>query len=81
MGRKPTKQSSTMYALASDSIEGMSIGDVRYIDMPADLAFFRKYLSEIAKRSEKKFTTRSVDGQLQIMRVKYYNTYSERVEK
>lgn len=81
MGRKSTAHASNMYNLASAAIEGMDIGEVRYIDMPTDLAFFRKYLSEIAKRKEKRFTTRSIDGQLQIMRVKYYNIHSEKVEK
>lgn len=80
MGRKSTKNADTMYSLASAAIEGMAIGEVKYIDMPSDLAFFRKYLSEIAKRNEQRYTTRSIDGQLQIMRVKYYNIHSERVE-
>jgi hypothetical protein len=81
MGRKPTAHADTMYAQAAAAVQGMIMGEVRYIDMPSDLPFFRKYLSEIAKRNEQRFTTRSIDGQLQIMRVKYYNIHSERIEK
>jgi len=77
MGRKPTHDSSNMYSLAQSSIEGMQIGDLRIIDMPADLAFFRKYLSEIGKRTRCKYNTRSIDGQLHIFRVFYSNIYSK----
>lgn len=80
MGRKSTTHSETMYSLAQSSVEGMHIGDVRIITMPHDLAFFRKYLSEIAKRTDCKYTTKTIDGQLQIMRIKYFNIYSKKIE-
>jgi hypothetical protein len=82
MGRKASQQSNTMYALAQGAVDGMTIGDVRTIAMPDDLAFFRKYLSEISKRFECRYTTKSLpSGKLQIMRVKYYNIHSQKVEK
>lgn len=80
MGRKSTKQSGEMYALAQATIDGMGIGDVRIISYPNDIAFFRKYLSEIGKRTDCKYTTKTIDNQLQIMRIKYYNIYSKKVE-
>jgi hypothetical protein len=80
MGRKPTKHSGEMYALVQSTIEGMSIGEVRSITMPDDIAFFRKYLSEIGKRMDCKYTTKTIDNNLQIMRIKYYNIYSKRLE-
>lgn len=82
MGRKASQQSKTMYALAQNSVEGMKISDVRTINIPNDLPLFRKYLSEISKRFECRYTTKSLpDGRLQIMRVKYYNIHSHKVEE
>lgn len=80
MGRKPTVHADNMYNLASTSIAGMDVGDLRIIDIPNDIIFFRKYLSEIAKREGKKFTTKSIDSKLHIMRVKYSNIYSKELE-
>lgn len=80
MGRKSTNQSGEMYSLVQSTIEGMEIGDVRIITIPHDIAFFRKYLSEIGKRTDCKYTTKTIDNQLQIMRIKYYNIYSKKVE-
>lgn len=80
MGRKPSAHSNSMYSLVTQSINGMEMGETRVIGTPSDLPFFRKYLSEIGKRSGQRFTTRSIAEGLQIMRVKYYNTYSKEVE-
>ncbi len=80
MGRKSTAHATTMYSLAQATVEGMSIGEVRIIDMPEDIAFFRKYLSEIGKRTDCKYTTKSIEGQLHVMRIKYSNIYSKKVE-
>jgi hypothetical protein len=80
MGRKSTAHSGIMYSLAQDTIQGMNIGDVRIIDMPTDIAFFRKYLSELGKRADCKYTTKTIDGKLQVMRIKYYNIYTKKVE-
>lgn len=72
----------TMYNLALDTISGMGIGDVATIEIPADLGYFRKYLSEISKRHGKRFTTsvKAVPGKLQIMRIKYSNIHSQELE-
>lgn len=70
-----------MYSLAAQSIEGMNVGDVKDIKMPTDLPFFRKYLSEIAKREGKRFTTRTTQEGIQLMRVKYYSIHSQEIEK
>jgi len=80
MGRKQTKHSGEMYSLVQSTIAGMGMGAVRIINMPNDLPFFRKYLSEIGKRTDCKYTTKTIDGQLQVMRIKYYNIYSKKVE-
>lgn len=80
MGRKQTKQSGEMYSLVQSTIEGMSIGDVRIISVPADMPFFRKYLSEIGKRTDCKYTTKTIVDKLHIMRIKYSNIYSKKVE-
>ena len=71
-----------MYNLALDTITGMEIGEVRTIDLPTELGYFRKYLSEISKRHGKRFTTsqKAVAGKLQIMRIKYSNIYSQEIE-
>lgn len=81
MGRKATLHSNTMYSLASQVIAGMEVGDVKTIALPADLPFFRKYLSEIGKREGKRFTTRTLPEGLQLMRVKYYNIHSHEIEE
>lgn len=81
MGRKPSTDSNSMYSLVLDSIEGMEIGEVKVIDKPSSLPFFRKYLSEIGKRDGKRFTTRSNNDSLEIMRVKYYSIHSKEIEK
>lgn len=80
MGRKKTKHSGEMYSLVQSTIEGMSIGDVRVIPLPGDMPFFRKYLSEIGKRTDCKYTTKTMSGNLHIMRIKYSNIYSKKVE-
>ena len=82
MGRKATTYTANMYTLANDTIQGMEVGDIRIIRLPSpnDLAFFRKYLSEIAKRGDKKFTTKTISDQLHIMRVKYSNIIAKKVE-
>ena len=76
MGRKSTEHSTEMYALAKYTVEGMVIGEVRIIGLPDDIAFFRKYLSEIGKRTDCKYTTKYINGQLHVMRIKYSNIYS-----
>jgi len=80
MGRKSTKHSGEMYALAQTTIEGMRIGEVRIIALPSDMPFFRKYLSEIGKRTDCKYTTKTMSDKLHIMRIKYSNIYSKKVE-
>lgn len=72
--------SNTMYNLVSETIAGMKIGGKQEIDVPDNLLYFRKYLSEISKRQGQRFTTKIIEGRLQIMRVKYHNIYSKEVE-
>lgn len=80
MGRRASTQSTDMYNLVQSTIDGMEIGDLCEIAMPADLALFRKYISEIGKRMHRKFRTRTVDNKLEVFRVKYSNIYSKEVE-
>lgn len=72
----------TMYNLALTVIADMEVGDSHTMEMPDDLGYFRKYLSEISKRHGKRFTTsvKAVPGKLQIMRIKYSNIYSKEIE-
>lgn len=76
------KKKHTMYGLAQSTIDGMQIGDVRIIPLPKEnnLAFFRKYLSEIGKRTDSRYTTKTIDGKLQVMRINYFNIYSKKTE-
>lgn len=69
-----------MYNLVNSTIAGMSIGDSCNIPIPDNLGYFRKYLSEISKREGKKFTTKIVNGKLEIFRIKYSNIYSKDIE-
>jgi hypothetical protein len=70
-----------MYNLASDTTEGLAIGESIVIDCPDNLPYFRKYLSEMSKREGKKFTTKVFPGnKLHIMRLKYSNIYSKELE-
>ena len=70
----------TMYNLVTDTIQNMTVGDKSTIDMPDNLPYFRKYLSEISKRQGQRYTTKIVGDSLEIMRVKYHNIYSKEVE-
>lgn len=74
------KKSNTMYNLVIDTIEGMNIGQSRTLPIPDNMPYFRKYLSEISKRYSHKYTTKIVDGKMEIMRLKYSNIYSKELE-
>lgn len=80
MGRKPTAQADSMYKLANNTVENMDIGDLRTIEMPDNLAYFRKYLSEIGKHTRRKFTTITAGDKLQILRVQYSNIHSKETQ-
>lgn len=70
----------TIYNEVKNVIDGMEVGHANVIPLPANLNAFRKYLSEISKRESKKFTTKILNGELHIMRVKYSNIYSKELE-
>jgi len=74
------RKSNTMYELVARTIDNMNIGDTKSIKVPENLGYFRKYLSEISKRYNQKYTTKIVDGKLEILRIKYSNIYSKEVE-
>lgn len=80
MGRKSTQEATSMYNLANRTTEGMEIGDLTVIDMPINLAYFRKYLSEIGRSTRRKFTTISKEDKLHVMRVQYSNIHSKEVQ-
>jgi hypothetical protein len=64
------------YALASDTIKGMEIGDSRTIDIPKELMLFRKYLSaDFGKQVKCKYRTWVIDQgrKITIMRIPYFN--------
>lgn len=69
-----------MYNLVTTTIDGMNIGDTGIIDIPDNLPYFRKYLSEISKREGKRFTTKIMNNKLHVMRLKYSNIYSKELE-
>ena len=62
-----------MYSYVQSLVEGLEIDELITIDAPVKLKAFRKFLSEIAKKDHKKFTTTVKGTQLHIMRVKYYS--------
>ena len=70
----------TVYNDVKSIIDTMDIGDSQIIPLPSNIGAFRKYLSEISKREAKKFTTKILDGNLHILRVKYSNIYSKELE-
>lgn len=72
--------SNTMYNLVSNTIEGIKVGQKVIIDIPDNLLYFRKYLSEISKRQGQRFATKIINEKLEIMRIKYHNIYSKEVE-
>lgn len=55
------------------TIDSMEVGDIVTIDVPVKLKAFRKFLSEISGKHHKKFTTKILDGNMHIMRVKYFS--------
>ena len=69
-----------MYDLVISTISDMKIGTKTAIEIPDNLPYFRKYLCEISKRYEQRFTTKIINGKLEVMRVKYHNIYSKEVE-
>jgi hypothetical protein len=70
----------TVYSNVVSVIDGLHIGDNAVIALPDNLPAFRKYLSEISKRQNKRFTTKVINNQLHILRVQYSNIYSKEVE-
>jgi Na+-transporting NADH:ubiquinone oxidoreductase subunit NqrA len=62
-----------MYSYVQSVIDGLSIGELTTIPIPDKLKAFRKFLSEIASKDHKKFTTKIKGGELHIMRIKYYS--------
>lgn len=63
---------SNLYQLCKETIEGMEVGDFKMIDMPSNVNRFRRYMLELAARKGKKITTKTIDGKLRVMRIKYY---------
>lgn len=63
----------SMYSFVQQTVDALDIGDLVTIDPPLKLKAFRKFLSEIAKKDHKKFTTKLKAGQLHVMRVKYFS--------
>jgi hypothetical protein len=70
----------TVYNEVKQIIDALDVGDADVIALPDKLSAFRKYLSEISKREAKKFTTKVLNGQLHILRIKYSNIYSKELE-
>jgi hypothetical protein len=60
----------SLYQEAKEAIKPMKIGT---IDKPENVAYYRKFLNEIAAREGKKFTTKTVGDKLHIVRVEYFN--------
>jgi hypothetical protein len=63
----------SLYQEAKEAIKPMKIGDLVTIDKPENVAYYRKFLNEIAAREGKKFTTKTVGDKLHIVRVEYFN--------
>jgi len=63
----------SLYNYVQTTIEGLNTGELVTIPIPDKLKAFRKFLSEIAAKDHKKFTTKVKNGELHIMRVKYYS--------
>ncbi len=71
---------SSLYSYVQSTIDDMSIGDIATIDIPDKLGAFRKFLSEIANKDHKKYTTKVVGNQLHIMRINYHSV-AEKIVK
>jgi hypothetical protein len=69
MGNKKKSLYSTVKAL----IDGLEIGQSTSVAIPGNLPSFRKYLSEVSKAQHKKFTTKTIDNRLHILRIEYYS--------
>lgn len=63
----------SLYSYVQSTVDDLDIDQLITIPMPSKLKAFRKFLSEIAKKDHKKFTTKLKDGQLHIMRIKYHS--------
>lgn len=63
----------SMYSFVQTTIDGLKIGQLVTIPIPDKLGAFRKFLSEIAGKDHKKFTTKVKGNELHIMRVQYYS--------
>jgi flagellar basal body L-ring protein FlgH len=63
----------SLYNYVKNTIDGMAIGDLITIPLPEKIKAFRKFLSEISKADHKKFTTKIKNGEMHIMRIKYYS--------
>lgn len=63
----------TLYSYVQSTIDTLGIGEMIIIPIPDKLKAFRKFLSEISTKDHKKFTTKSKDGHLHIMRINYHS--------
>jgi hypothetical protein len=63
----------SLYSYVASTIEGLEIGQMTSIPVPDKLKAFRKFLSEIASRQHRKYTTKVVGQELHILRVPFYS--------
>lgn len=73
VGRPKKMHEEKMYTQVKNLIEPMKIGEVQAVKKPENIIAYRKYITEIALKSSKKFITKVIDGKLHIMRVEYFN--------
>jgi hypothetical protein len=70
----------TVYNYVLSTIQDMEIGSCVVIPVPEKLTAFRKYLNQISQARGLKFTTRIINNELHIFRLKYANIYSKEIE-
>lgn len=70
------KKPSTLYSIAAAAVKNLSVGESTTIKAPEKIKSFRKYISEIGQREDKKFTTKVDGSKITIMRVEYFNIHS-----
>lgn len=63
----------TLYALVKRAVEGLQVGQVKSIKKPENIQAFRKFLSDLSNKEQKKFTTKVVKNRLHILRTEFYS--------
>ncbi len=70
----------SVYSQCKTALTGLEIGESKTIEIPENLPVFRRCIIDIGSREGKRFATKTIDGKLRIMRLKYFNISSKEME-